>query len=44
MKWKNYLVLCLLLSVGFSASILFVPGLSETLEGVLLGFLSTNAS
>lgn len=43
MKWSNYLVFCLALSVVVSLAVLFVPGLSETIEAQLIGFLSTNA-
>ncbi len=44
MRWKNYLVLCAVLSVVVVAAIVFVPGLSENLETRLIAFLSTNAS
>ncbi len=44
MKWRTYLLLCVVLSVVVSGSILVMPGLSDTLEGLLLGFLSSNAA
>lgn len=43
MKWKHYLMLCLLLSVLTAGSVLWVPGLSEDIEASLIGFLSSNA-
>ncbi|MEM7017687.1 MAG: hypothetical protein AAF512_10180 [Pseudomonadota bacterium] len=43
MKTKNYLVLCAVITVVLVVGLLFVPGLSDTVEAVTLGFLSTNA-
>lgn len=43
MKLSNYLILCLALSALVIASVLFVPGVGETVESRLLSFLSTNA-
>lgn len=43
MNGKNYLILCVAVSVVVALSILYVPGLSDTFEGRLLTFLSTNA-
>jgi hypothetical protein len=43
MSWKNYLLVCVAVAVVVSISILFVPGLSDTIETRLLTFLSTNA-
>ena len=43
MRSKNYLILCLVVSVVVTLTILYVPGVAETIEGRLLSFLSTNA-
>lgn len=43
MKWKHYLILCLGLAVVTSAAVLYIPGLSATLEAQLIAFLSSNA-
>ena len=43
MKTKNYLALCAAVTVAVVLSVLYVPGLSDTIEQVLLVFLSTNA-
>jgi hypothetical protein len=43
MKAKQYAILCVAVAVVTVAIILFVPGLSDTIEGRLLTFLSTNA-
>ncbi|MDP6097206.1 MAG: hypothetical protein QGG67_14665 [Gammaproteobacteria bacterium] len=43
MKTKNYLVLCVAVSAIVALTILFVPGLSDTIEREMLTFLSTNA-
>lgn len=40
---KNYAILCVAVAVVTALVILFVPGLSESIEGRLLQFLSTNA-
>jgi len=40
---KNYVILCVVVALVTAAIILFVPGLSETIESRLLQFLSTNA-
>lgn len=44
MRLSNYLILCLLLSVVIVVSILFIPSVGQTIEGAVLGFLSSNAS
>ena len=44
MKTKNYLILCAAISVVWVAGLLFVPAFSDTVEGLMLGFLSTNAT
>lgn len=43
MKTKNYLILCVSVYLLVSLTILFVPGVSETIETRLLTFLSANA-
>ncbi len=43
MNTKNYLMLCLAVSVVVALTVLFVPGVSDTIETELLTFLSTNA-
>ncbi|MEQ8314913.1 MAG: hypothetical protein RL839_05580 [Gammaproteobacteria bacterium] len=44
MKLKNYLILLFSASVLVSLSILFVPGLGESIESWMLGFLARNAA
>jgi hypothetical protein len=44
MKTKNYLILCAAVTIVTALTILFVPGVSDTIERELLTFLSTNAS
>ncbi len=43
MTLRNYLILCALGSLVAVLAILLVPGVGETIEGILLAFLSTNA-
>lgn len=43
MKWKNYLLLCLIVSIAVISAIEFVPGLAENIEARLIAFLSSNA-
>lgn len=43
MKTKNYLGLCAAVAVAVVLSVLYVPGLSDTVEQVLLAFLASNA-
>ena len=40
---RNYLMLCVLVGAAVVLTVLFVPGVSEDVEGVVLGFLSRNA-
>jgi hypothetical protein len=42
-KTKNYLMLCAAISVVLVVGLLYVPGLSDTVEQYMLFFLSTNA-
>ena len=44
MKWKNYAILCAAIVVVTSLTVLYIPGVSETIETALLGFLAANAS
>ena len=41
MKTKTYLVTCAAVTVVVALTILFVPAVSDTVEGVMLGFLAT---
>ncbi len=43
MKTKTYLIVCAAVSVVVSLTILFVPAVSDTLEGAMLAFLATYA-
>jgi len=43
MRWTNYLLLCVALSVITVASVVLVPGVANAIETELLSFLSTNA-
>ncbi|MCH7815215.1 MAG: hypothetical protein IIC60_01470 [Proteobacteria bacterium] len=43
MKTQNYLILCVAVAVVVMLTILFVPGVSDSIETRLLTFLSTNA-
>lgn len=43
MKWKSYLLLCVIVSVMVIGAIEFVPGLAENIEARLIAFLSSNA-
>jgi len=43
MTMKNYLLLCALITVVVVVGVLYIPGLSDTIEQVLLTFLATNA-
>lgn len=42
-KTKNYMILCAVITVVLVISLLYVPGVSDTVERLMLGFLSTNA-
>ncbi len=41
MKTKTYLVTCVAVTVVVALTILFVPVVSDTVEGVMLAFLAT---
>ncbi len=43
MSMRNYLILCLIITVVWVPLLLFVPAVSDTVEGLMLWFLSTNA-
>lgn len=40
---KNYLILCAVIAAAVALGVLYVPGLSDTIEQALLMFLATNA-
>ncbi|MCG8414963.1 MAG: hypothetical protein MI746_12155 [Pseudomonadales bacterium] len=44
MNWKTYFMLLLSASLLVSLSILLVPGLAESIESWMLGFLARNAA
>lgn len=44
MTLRNYLILCAAGSLIAILAVLLVPGVGETIEGLLLGFLSSNAN
>ena len=44
MKLKLYLLFLVSMSLLVSLSILFVPGLAESIESWMLGFLARNAA
>ncbi|MFM1896983.1 MAG: hypothetical protein RLZZ385_2057 [Pseudomonadota bacterium] len=43
MKWTHYFLLCSVVAALIALSILYVPGVADTIERELLAFLSTNA-
>lgn len=43
MKTKNYLILCAVLVILVPLTVLFTPGLSDSIETRMLIYLSTNA-
>ena len=43
MKTKNYLILCAAVALATSMSILFMPGLSDTVETRMLSWRGNNA-
>ena len=43
MKLKTYLIVCVVVALLVSLTVLFVPGVADTIEQRLLTFLSTNA-
>ncbi len=44
MTWKNYFILCAALIVLTPLLVLFVPGVADLFETIVLVFLSTTAS
>lgn len=44
MTLKNYLILCAAGSVATVLILLLAPSIGETIEGLLIAFLSTNAN
>ena len=44
MTLRNYLILCAAGSVLTVLTLLLVPGVGETIEGLLIAFLSTTAN
>ena len=43
MSMRSYLLLCLAVAVAVCLTVLFVPGVGDSIERVVLGFLSRNA-
>ena len=43
MKTKNYFLLCAVITVTVVLGVLYIPGISDTIEQVVLVFLATNA-
>ena len=43
MKAKNYATLCAAIVVVTALAVLYIPGVSETIETAMLGFLAANA-
>ena len=43
MKTKNYLMLCAVIAVVWSSTLLFVPTVSDAVEQQMISFLSTHA-
>ncbi len=43
MRARNYLILCATVAVLVSLTVLFVPGVGDTIEQIMLGFLATRA-
>lgn len=43
MKTRNYLVLCACVTAAWVVALLAFPALAETVEMLMLGFLSSNA-
>ncbi len=41
MKTKTYLITCVAVTVVVALTLLFVPAVSDTVEGVMLAFLAT---
>ena len=43
MKARNYLILCAVIAVAWAVILLSVPTVSDTVEQLMIGFLSTYA-
>ncbi|MEZ7908504.1 MAG: hypothetical protein ACKVKL_17005 [Pseudomonadales bacterium] len=43
MKTKNYLILCAAITLIWVPALLFIPAVSDSVEQLMLLFLSTNA-
>jgi hypothetical protein len=43
MNTKNYLIVCVVVTLVVSLTILYVPGVAASIESNLLSFLATNA-
>lgn len=43
MRTRTYLLLCAVVTLAWVAGLLLVPAFAQTVEGLLLGFLSSNA-
>jgi hypothetical protein len=43
MNWKNYIILCVVLTVVWVGGLLFIQPFSDLVESLMLLFLSTNA-
>jgi len=43
MKTKSYVILCAALAVGWAATLMLVPAVSDTVEQLMIDFLSTYA-
>lgn len=43
MTARTYLIVCALTALATALAVLYVPGLSDTIEAALLGFLATAA-
>lgn len=44
MRMRSYLMLCVAVAAVVSLTVLFVPGVGDSIEWLLLGFLATHAS
>jgi len=43
MKTKSYLILCAVITIVWVATLTLVPAVSDTVEQLMIGFLSTYA-
>jgi hypothetical protein len=43
MQAKSYLILCTVITVVWAVTLLLVPAVSDTVEQLMIGFLSTYA-